>query len=75
MGGGSGRVAIVTGAGSGVGKASALALLRDGYAVALAGRREGLLREVAKASGAGERALAVPTPPQPRGHLDDLASS
>ena len=61
VGEGSGRVAIVTGAGSGVGKASALALLRDGYAVALAGRREGLLREVAKASGAGERALAVPT--------------
>ncbi len=33
------RVAIVTGAGSGIGKASALALLRDGYRVALAGRR------------------------------------
>ena len=34
-----GRVAIVTGAGSGVGRASALALLRDGYSLALAGRR------------------------------------
>lgn len=55
------RVAVVTGAGSGVGRASSLALLRAGYAVVLAGRREGLLRQVAAASEAGERALAVPT--------------
>ena len=55
------RVAIVTGAGSGVGKASALALLEDGYAVALAGRREERLLEVAEESGAGDRALVVPT--------------
>ena len=55
------RVAIVTGAGSGVGRASALALLNEGYAVALAGRREALLREVADESGAGERALVVRT--------------
>lgn len=55
------RVAIVTGAGSGVGRASALALLDEGYAVALAGRREALLREAADESGAGERALVVPT--------------
>src|SRR5689334_354568 len=33
------RVALVTGAGSGIGKASALALMKEGYAVALAGRR------------------------------------
>jgi len=33
------KVAIVTGAGTGIGRASALALLRDGYSVALAGRR------------------------------------
>ncbi len=55
------RVAIVTGAGSGVGKASALALLEDGYAVALAGRREERLLEVAEESGAGDRALVAPT--------------
>ncbi|HSV52512.1 MAG TPA: SDR family oxidoreductase [Burkholderiaceae bacterium] len=55
------KVAIVTGAGSGVGKAAALALLQDGYQVALAGRRREPLEEVAAESGAGERALAVPT--------------
>ncbi len=55
------RVAIVTGAGSGIGKASALALLRDGYCVVLAGRRGEALRQTAAESGAAERALAVPT--------------
>jgi NAD(P)-dependent dehydrogenase (short-subunit alcohol dehydrogenase family) len=53
------KVAVVTGAGSGVGKAVAVALLKDGYRVALAGRRADRLAEVAE--GAGERALAVPT--------------
>ena len=55
------RVAIVTGAGSGIGRASALALLRDGWHVALAGRRPDVLQAVAAESGAGTRALAVPT--------------
>ena len=55
------RVAIVTGAGSGIGRASALALLRDGWHVALAGRRPDVLQAVAAESGAGARALAVPT--------------
>ena len=55
------KVAIVTGAGTDVGRAAALALLGDGYRVALAGRREGPLREVAEAAGAGERALVVRT--------------
>ena len=55
------KVAIVTGAGTGVGKAAALALLRDGYRVALAGRRREPLEEVAAASGAGDRALVVPS--------------
>jgi NAD(P)-dependent dehydrogenase (short-subunit alcohol dehydrogenase family) len=55
------RVAIVTGAGSGIGKASALALLRDGYCVALAGRREETLVRTAAESGVSERALPLPT--------------
>lgn len=55
------KVAIVTGAGSGVGKAAALALLRTGYSVALAGRRMDALEETAKESGAGSRALSVQT--------------
>src|SRR3954466_6701969 len=54
------KVAIVTGAGSGIGRAVALALLANGYAVALAGRRREALEETAKL--AGEAAvLAVPT--------------
>ena len=55
------KVAIVTGAGSGVGKAAALALLKAGYSVALAGRRADALDQTAKDSGAGARALAVQT--------------
>ncbi len=57
-----GRNAIVTGASSGIGKACALALLRAGWNVAFAGRRERLLEEaVREAAGAPGRALAVPT--------------
>jgi NAD(P)-dependent dehydrogenase (short-subunit alcohol dehydrogenase family) len=55
------RVAVVTGAGTGVGKAAALALLADGYRVVLAGRRAGPLEEVANLSGASERVLTIPT--------------
>ncbi|MEO8005542.1 MAG: SDR family oxidoreductase [Betaproteobacteria bacterium] len=55
------KVAIVTGAGSGVGKAATLALLKAGYSVALAGRRMDALDQTAKESGAGSRALAVQT--------------
>jgi NAD(P)-dependent dehydrogenase (short-subunit alcohol dehydrogenase family) len=54
------KVAVVTGAGSGIGRAVALALLRDGYAVALAGRRAQSLDETAAHAGdAAARALAV----------------
>jgi NAD(P)-dependent dehydrogenase (short-subunit alcohol dehydrogenase family) len=57
-----GKVAIVTGAGSGIGRAAALALLREGYSVVLAGRRpEALERTVAQAAADAARALAVPT--------------
>ena len=56
------RTALVTGAGTGVGKAVALAFLKDGYRVALAGRRKELLEETAKEAGAnGRNALVVPT--------------
>jgi NAD(P)-dependent dehydrogenase (short-subunit alcohol dehydrogenase family) len=54
-----GKVAVVTGAGSGIGKAVALALAKAGYAVVLAGRRRDALTEVARA--AGPESLAVPT--------------
>jgi NAD(P)-dependent dehydrogenase (short-subunit alcohol dehydrogenase family) len=53
------KVAVVTGAGSGIGKAVALALVQADYAVVLAGRRREALEEVARA--AGSAALAVPT--------------
>ncbi len=59
-----GQAAIVTGAGSGVGRASALALAGEGAAVALAGRREGPLRETAALldwqGAAAGRALVTP---------------
>jgi NAD(P)-dependent dehydrogenase (short-subunit alcohol dehydrogenase family) len=53
------RTALVTGAGTGIGKAAALALLKDGYHVALVGRRKELLDKTAADSGAGERALVM----------------
>jgi len=55
------KVAVVTGAGSGIGRASALALLEAGYCVALAGRRKDALDESVSLGGAAERSLAVPT--------------
>jgi NAD(P)-dependent dehydrogenase (short-subunit alcohol dehydrogenase family) len=56
------KVAIVTGAGTGIGKASALALLKAGWHVTFAGRRAELLDQAISASGADHsRALAVPT--------------
>lgn len=55
-----GRIAIVTGGGSGIGKAAALALLGDGWRVAVAGRRREVLDEVVAQAAPGQ-ALAVPT--------------
>ena len=56
------KVAIVTGAGTGIGKRTTLALLQEGYSVVLAGRRvEPLERSVREAGASGSRALVVPT--------------
>ena len=48
------RVALVTGAGSGIGRHSALALAEEGYAVVLAGRRQEALEETASASSGAD---------------------
>ena len=56
-----GKVAVVTGAGTGIGKAAASALLAAGWRVVFAGRREDPLRQAIDAAGATDRALAVPT--------------
>src|ERR1700726_3401739 len=56
------KIALVTGAGSGVGRATALALLHEGYSVVLAGRRlDALEKTRAEAGPDGERALPVST--------------
>jgi NAD(P)-dependent dehydrogenase (short-subunit alcohol dehydrogenase family) len=57
-----GRIAIVTGAGSGIGRAASLALQADGYSVVLAGRRIAELEKTAAmASPSGGKMLPVPT--------------
>jgi NAD(P)-dependent dehydrogenase (short-subunit alcohol dehydrogenase family) len=66
---GTGKIAMVTGAGSGVGRAATLALLQDGWSVVLAGRRKEALEEtIGLAGNDGARTLAVPAdvtdPPQ-----------
>jgi NAD(P)-dependent dehydrogenase (short-subunit alcohol dehydrogenase family) len=56
------KIAVVTGGGTGVGKSSALALMKAGWDVALAGRRKEPLDAVAKEGAAsGRRAIAVQT--------------
>jgi NAD(P)-dependent dehydrogenase (short-subunit alcohol dehydrogenase family) len=54
------RVAVITGSGTGIGRASALALMNDGWSVALCGRRKEMLEETAGMKTAG-KALVVPT--------------
>ena len=68
-----GKIAMVTGAGSGIGRASAQALPEDGYSVVLTGRRsEPLEATAADAGEAAERALAVPTDVGDPGAVDAL---
>src|SRR5438552_2981943 len=56
------KIAIVTGAGSGIGRAVALGLLKEGYSVILAGRRREALEATAESSKAfGSPTLIVPT--------------
>jgi NAD(P)-dependent dehydrogenase (short-subunit alcohol dehydrogenase family) len=55
------KIALVTGAGTGIGKAVSLALLGAGYAVVLAGRREDMLEATAREAPAGAKTLVVPT--------------
>jgi NAD(P)-dependent dehydrogenase (short-subunit alcohol dehydrogenase family) len=55
------KVAVITGAGSGIGKQVALALLPEGYSVVLAGRRRENLEATAAAAPSGSRTLIVPT--------------
>lgn len=67
------KVAIITGAGSGVGRAVAIAFLKDGYRAVLAGRRADALEETIKLSGApAEQALAVPTDVTDQGSVQAL---
>ena len=57
-----GKVAIITGAGTGIGKGCALALLKDGWSVALAGRRAELLEKTREEAGEeGKNAIVVRT--------------
>ncbi len=57
----SGAIALVTGAGSGVGRATALTLCAHGYTVYLSGRRAGALQETAEQAQSPDRAIAVPS--------------
>jgi NAD(P)-dependent dehydrogenase (short-subunit alcohol dehydrogenase family) len=54
-------VALITGAGSGIGQACAIALSKEGYSVVLAGRRADALQETITMAGSGADMLAVPT--------------
>jgi NAD(P)-dependent dehydrogenase (short-subunit alcohol dehydrogenase family) len=67
------KIAVVTGAGSGIGRASAHALLEDGWTVVLAGRRRSMLEETARLGQARPpRTLVVPTDVTDKVSIDAL---
>jgi NAD(P)-dependent dehydrogenase (short-subunit alcohol dehydrogenase family) len=66
------KVAVVTGAGTGIGKAVTLALLREGYCVALAGRRREPLERTAAEAGHAARTLVVPADVSDAGSVQAL---
>ncbi len=66
---------MVTGAGSGIGRATALALLKEGYAVVLAGRRREALEATAAQADPASRALVVPADITDPASVDDLFST
>jgi NAD(P)-dependent dehydrogenase (short-subunit alcohol dehydrogenase family) len=69
------KVAIITGAGSGIGRATALAFLNDGYSVALAGRHQDALQGTIKeAANKSSHALVVPTDVTDTGAVKNLFS-
>ncbi len=65
------RFAVITGSGTGIGRASALALMNDGWSVALAGRRKEMLEETASMKTAGH-ALVVPPDVTEPAQVDNL---
>ena len=68
-------VALITGAGSGIGQACAIALSKEGYAVVLAGRRPDALQETITMAGPGADMLAVPTDVADPGQVKALFAS
>jgi NAD(P)-dependent dehydrogenase (short-subunit alcohol dehydrogenase family) len=68
------RVALVTGASAGIGKSAALALLKDGYHVALVARRKDLLDQVAAEAGAKDRSLVLPADITNEAHVKEIFS-
>jgi len=67
------KIALVTGAGSGIGKATTLALLKEGYSVVLAGRRpEALEQTMSEAGHRRSACLAVPTDVSNSSSIRDL---
>jgi NADP-dependent 3-hydroxy acid dehydrogenase YdfG len=66
------KIALVTGAGSGIGKAVALALMKEGYATALVGRRRDPLEATAREAGADAQSLVAPTDVSDANSVDAL---